>query len=71
MIEERFFKVRITRVTCTDVQVPAVTSEQAIERAMGRVPASGAAWEIKRTKAEILNVSRVEEGMGDDQIDQQ
>ena len=60
---------------CTTVQVPAVTGEQAVERAMMRTPAVGTAWEVKRTDAKIINVSRVEGGLsadddhGDDKAD--
>lgn len=70
MIEERFFRVRIKVDAWTVVQVSAGDSEQACERAMVRAPALGIAWEVKRTKAEILNVSRVEGGLSaDDEID--
>lgn len=61
MIEERFFQVRITADAQTTVRVSAVDSDQACQRAMVRVPALGQGWEIKRTRAEIINVSRVSE----------
>lgn len=67
--EVRFFAVRIKVDAWTTVQVSAVDSEQAVEHAKARVPAVGGVWEVKRTRAEIINVSRVEGGLGSDYDD--
>lgn len=71
MPDERFFEVRITADTATTVRVSAVDSDQACQRAMARVPALGQGWEVRRTRAEILNVSRTGRGEDHDQSDQQ
>jgi hypothetical protein len=63
--EQRFFLVRVKADAWTTVQVSAGDSEQAVERALARVPALGRPWQIKRTRAEIINVSRTEGGLGD------
>lgn len=68
--ELRFFLVRVKADAWITMQVSAVDSEQAVERARARVPALGRPWQIKRTRAEIINVSRTEGGLGDgDNID--
>lgn len=54
---ERFFTVEIIREVRTLIRVAAIDSADAVERAHIRAPGIGQAWEVRRNRARILNVS--------------
>ena len=61
--ELRSFQVKVKMDVWTMVTVTAVDSEQAVLAAVQHCPSMPAVWEVKRTRQEIINVSRVEGGI--------
>lgn len=58
MTEQRFYQVKITREVTIEITVVASTSGEAVVLAEREAPTTGAAWEIRRQRAMILNVFR-------------